>query len=117
MITIAPRVKELLVQTGAAVWYFYPASWLTLPAISWRESQNRELAQADGRERLANLEYTIDVWAKSPEETRALADRLDELLCGIRLRRDYAEDLFDSGMHRRALRYRCAADAAGRVYQ
>lgn len=117
MITLRSTVKSLLEATGAAVWYFYPRSWLALPAVSWRESKNREFAQADGREHLAELEYTVDVWAKGPEEAHQLADEIDELLSALRLRRDYAADLFESGMHHRTLRYRCVADAEGRIYQ
>ena len=55
MITLRSTVKSLLESTGAAVGYFYPRSWLALPAGSWRESKNREFAQADGREHLAEL--------------------------------------------------------------
>lgn len=117
MITIKNTVKQLLESTGAAVWYFHPQSWARLPAVSWRESGNRELAQADGREHLAELTYAVDVWAKSPEETHALADAVDAVLTAARLRRDYAGDLFEADMHHRSMRYRCVADAAGRIYQ
>jgi len=119
MITISSRVLELLRSTGAAVWYFYPQSWTRLPAVTWRESGNRELAQADGREHLAELEYTVDVWSDSPETNAELAARIDALMAGIRLRRDYAADLFEpsSGFHHRTARYRCVADGAGNIYQ
>lgn len=117
MNSIGNAVKELLDGTGAAVWYFYPQSWLRLPAISWRESRNRELAQADGREYLTELEYTVDVWDKSPERVRSLAEDVDGALCAMRLRRDYAADLFESGMHHRTMRFRCVADSEGRIYQ
>lgn len=117
MITLKDTVKGLLEATGAAVWFFYPQSWLRLPAISWRESRNREFAQADGAEHLAELEYTVDVWAKGPEEAQALAAEVDRLMTSVRLRRDYAADLFESGMHHRTMRYRCVADADGRIYQ
>jgi hypothetical protein len=110
-------VKSLLESTGAAVWYFYPRSWLALPAVSWRESRNREFAQADGCEHLAELEYTVDVWAKSPGEMHALADEINELMAALRLRRSFAADGFEAGMHHRTLRYRCVADAEGRIYQ
>lgn len=117
LITLKSTVKSLLEATGAAVWYFYPRSWMSLPAVSWRESKNREFAQADGCEHLAELEYTVDVWAKGPEEMHALADEIDELLTALRLRRDFAQDLFESGVHHWSMRYRCVADAEGRIYQ
>lgn len=117
MITLKSAVGEILASTGAKVWYFYPQSWLKLPAVSWRESQNRELAQADGREHLAELEYTVDVWAKSPAEVHQLAEEIDAAMTSVRLRRSFAQDLYESGMHHRAVRYRCVADAEGRIYQ
>ena len=119
MITLAETVRGLLESTGAAVWYFYPQSWVRLPAVSWRECVNREIAQADGREHLAELAYQVDVWSKSPADNAALAAKIDVLMTASRLRRDFSEDLFDAsaGLHHRSLRYRCVADAAGNIYQ
>lgn len=119
MITLAETVRGLLESTGAAVWYFYPQSWVRLPAISWRESGNREFAQADGCEHLAELEYTVDIWSRSPAENAAMAAKIDSVMMVLRLRRDFSADLFESatGLHHRSLRYRCVADAAGRIYQ
>ena len=117
MITLALAVKERLESVCPAVWYFYPQSWIRLPCISWRESGNREIAQADGREHLAELTYAVDVWAKNPAEAAELAAQVDAAMASARFRRDYAEDLFESGIYHRAMRYRCVADAAGRIYQ
>ena len=119
MISLANTVRGLLESTGATVWYFYPRSWIRLPAISWRESGNRELAQADGREHLAALTYSVDVWAKSPAQVAELAGAVDGAMTSMRFRRDYAEDLFESatGIFHRSLRYRCVADMDGRIYQ
>lgn len=117
MITLKNTVREIMASTGAAVWYFYPQSWLKLPAVSWRESQNREIAQADGREHLAELEYTVDVWAKTPAQVQSLAEQIDAAMTSVRLKRSFAQDLYEAGMHHRAVRYRCVADAQGRIYQ
>lgn len=117
MITLKNTVKGLLESTGAAVWFYHPQSWLKLPAVSWRESRNRELAQAGGREHLAELEYTVDIWAKGPAEAQALAEKIDAAFGSVRFRRDYSGDLFEAGMHHRVVRYRCVADAEGRIYQ
>jgi len=119
MITLAETVRGLLESTGATVWYFHPQSWVRLPAVSWRESANREIAQADGREHLAELVYQVDVWSKSPADNAVLAAHIDALMTASRLRRDYSADLFETstGLHHRSLRYRCVADAAGNIYQ
>ena len=119
LISLAKNVETVLHSTGAAVWYFHPQSWIRLPAVSWRESQCRELSQADGREHLAELSYAVDVWGRSPAENAALAADVDAKMAAMRMRRESSEDLYeaDTGLHHRALRYRCVADAAGNIYQ
>ena len=119
MITLTARIAELLDGLDARVFYFYPQNWLRLPAVSWRESGNRELARADGRPHLAELTYAVDIWSDSPAQNEALSAEIDGRMAGALLRRDYLADLFDakSGLHHRSLRYRCVADAQGRVYQ
>ena len=119
MITIANTVMAQLEGLGAPVYYFYPQSWARKPVISWRESGNREFAQADGSEHLAELTYAIDIWSDSPEVNQSLSDTLDRRMMALRLRRDYLSDLFDAraGLHHRSLRYRCVADGAGNIYQ
>ena len=119
MITLSDRVKALLGGLGAPVYYFHPQSWLTLPVIAWRESGSRELAQADGREHLAELTYAVDIYSDSPEVNQALSEALDGRMFAARLRRDYMADLFDarSGLHHRSLRYRAVADGDGNIYQ
>lgn len=119
MITLADRVRDLLAGAAGAVFYFYPASWVTLPCAAWRESGNRELHQADGREHLAELSYQVDVWARTVEECRAVADEIERRMAGARFRRAYAADLFEAGtrLYHRSLRYRAVADGAGNIYQ
>lgn len=119
MITLANTVRGLLKGVCGTVWYFYPQSWVRLPAVSWRESGNREIAQADGQEHLAELEYTVDVWSDSPAENAEIAAKIDAQMASVRLRRDRSADVYDTktGVHHRSLRYRCVADAAGNIYQ
>ena len=119
MITISSAIRDALRSLDVPAWYFYPAGWSALPVISWRESLNREFARADGAEHLAELEYTVDVWSDSPGQCMELAGRIHGLFAAMGLKRQYAEDLFDSasGMHHRNLRYRCVCDAAGNIYQ
>lgn len=119
MITLTARIAELLDGLEAEVFYFYPQNWLSLPAVSWRESGNRELARADGRPHLAELTYAVDIWSESAAQNQALSAEIDARMAAARLRRDYLADLFDArtGCHHRSLRYRCVADAQGRVYQ
>ena len=119
MIGLSERIKQILNASGAQVWREYPQSWTQLPAVTWRESGNSELAQADGCEHLAELEYAIDVWSGSAEKNAELAEKIDAAMASIRLRRTYSAELFESAtrLHHRAIRYRCVADAAGNIYQ
>lgn len=119
MITLTARVKALLEELDAPVFYFYPQSWLQLPAVCWRESGNREIARADGQPHLAELTYAVDVFSRSAAENQALSEEIDRRMMAAQLRRDYLSDLFDAktGYYHRSLRYRCVADAQGRVYQ
>ena len=119
MISLAEKVKALLSGLDAAVYYFHPQNWLRLPAIAWRESGSRELAQADGREYLAELTYGVEIWSESAEANRDLSRRVDERMTSARFRRDFMADQFDpgTGYYHRSLRYRAVADAAGNIYQ
>ena len=112
-------VKRALAGVRAQVFYYYPASWVRLPCMAWRESGNRELARADGREYLTEVTYTIDIWSASPEENGALAESVQAVLAAEGFMRTYSADLYEtaSRLHHRVLRYRAVAGADGRVYQ
>jgi len=119
VVSLNEQVRGALRGVCGTVWYYHPQSWAQLPAVSWRESGNREYAQADGREHLAELEYTVDVWSKSPAENGEIAALVDARMLSMRLRRTYSADVYDTSAdcHHRCMRYRCVADAAGNVYQ
>lgn len=119
MITLQSEVKELLAGVCGNVFYFYPASWVNLPCVAWRESGNREIAQADGREHLAEVVYTVDIWGRSAGENAEIAEKVDMRMAARRFRRSYSADVFETAtrLHHRILRYRAVADAAGNIYQ
>ena len=119
MISLCDRVKAALAGVCGQVYYFYPASWVRLPCVAWRESGNRELARADGREQLTELTYTIDIWSDSPEKNGELALDIHTRLSAEHFMRTYSADVFETGtrLHHRVLRYRAVAGADGRIYQ
>jgi len=119
MITLQNDVKEILAGVCPQVFYFYPASWTILPCVAWRESGNREIAQADGREHLAEVVYTVDIWSRSAGENAAIAEETDRRMAARRFRRSYSADMFEkaSRLHHRIMRYRAVADAEGNIYQ
>ncbi len=119
MITLKERVCGALSGACARVIYGRPAAMRALPALCWRESQNRRHAQADGAEYLAELNYTLDIFAQSPAEAGGIAAKADERMRGAGFRRESAADFFESDAQicRVSLRYRALADTAGNVYQ
>lgn len=119
MTGLGETVKELLSGVCGQVFYYYPASWLRLPCVAWRESGNRELARADGREHLTELTYTIDIWSDSAEKNAELAEMIQARLGAKLFMRTYSADLYETGprLHHRVLRYRAVAGADGRIYQ
>ena len=108
MDTLQAEVYTALTGTGYAVHYFYPQDGFTLPCITWRESNNREYGQADGNEFVTEVEYTIDIWATTPEATAAMAADVDTALAALRLKRTFSYDLYeqDTRVHHKNMRYR-----------
>lgn len=119
MRSLRDAVKELLAGVCSQVFYFYPASWIRLPCVAWRESGNRELARAGGREYLTECTYTVDIWSDSPQANAEIADEIVMRMTSARLMRTYSADVFETGtrLHHRVLRFRAVVDADGRIYQ
>jgi hypothetical protein len=107
MDSLQPEVYAALVGTGYAVSYSYPQDGFTIPRITWYESDNREHSQAGGVEFLTEVEYTVDIWAATPEETAAMALMVDTALAVLRLKRTFSHDLYenDTRIHHKNMRY------------
>ena len=118
MDTLQAEVYTALTGTGYAVHYFYPQDGFTLPCITWRESNNREYAQADGNEYLTEVEYTVDCWATTPEETATMGAAVDVKMATLRLKRTFSYDLYeaDTRVHHKNMRYR-ALIQGNTIYQ
>ena len=119
MITLKHRVFSALSGLCGDVIYGTPGDFITPERIVWRESRNRRYAQADGREYLAELNYTLDIFARSAEAATDLFARADEKMAQAGFRREAAEEMFerDSGVHHISARYRALSDAEGNIYQ
>ena len=119
MVSLCEVVRDALRGVCGQVYYFYPASWVRLPCVAWRESGNRELARADGREHLTEVTYTIDIWSDSAERNHEMALRIHERMAAEHFMRTYSADIFEKStrLHHRVLRYRAVAGADGKVYQ
>ncbi len=117
MISIKNRVRAALAGVCGGAIYGYPLDMAGTARVCWRESMNRRHAQVDGREHLAELNYSVDVFDPTMEGADAIADACDAALCEIGLRREDRRVQMDDCCAHIALRYRAIADAAGGIYQ
>ena len=108
MDSLQAEVYAALSNTGYPVSYFYPQDGFVLPQITFYESDNREFGQADGNEYITEVEYTVDLWALSPEITSAMALLVDTAMSVLRLKRTFSYDLYeqDTRVHHKNMRYR-----------
>ena len=119
MITLKERVFSAIGGLCGDVVYGTPGDFIAPEKIVWRESRNRVFARADGREHLAELNYTLDIFCRSPEAAAELFSRADENMARAGFRRESAEEMFetDTGIHHISARYRALSDADGNTYQ
>jgi len=119
MINLKQQLQAALQGACARVVYGYPRSFTGRPMLFWRESENRRHAQADGGEYLAELNYTLEIFASGAEEAGALLEEADARLQGLGLRREAVAEQFeqDPGISHISARYRALADARGNIYQ
>ena len=108
MDSLQPEVYTALSGTGYTVLYMYPQGEMNVPCVTWYESNNREHGQADGVEFVTEVEYTIDIWATTPEATATMASAVDTALAALRLKRTFSYPLYESDtrVHHRNMRYR-----------
>lgn len=119
VISLKMQVYQALQGVCETVVHGYPKDFVQLPLVAWRESANRCYAQADAREHLAELNYTLEIFAGSPQAAVGLLSQADECMRGAGLRRESAAEQLeqDTGICHISARYRALADAAGNVYQ
>jgi hypothetical protein len=108
MDSLQPEVYTALLGTGYTVLYVYPQGTANVPCVTLRESNNREYGQVGGNEFVTEVEYTIDIWATTPEATATMALTVDTALAALRLKRTFSQDLYeqDTRVHRKNMRYR-----------
>ena len=120
MESLQTEVYAALVGTGYTVAYHYPQEPADFPCISYYESNNREYIQAGGVEYATEVEYTIDLWATTPEVNAAIGAAIDTALAALRLKRTFSYDLYetDTRIHHKNMRYRAVIHLAQqKIYQ
>ncbi len=119
MATLKPEVLAVLEGTCSNVSYQYPASWEVLPAISYREADNRNAGLADTREHITELAYVIDFWGVSQGQVDTLYETVNAALQDLNFVREFAYDLrdLDSSIRHKTTRYRAYLGVDNRIYQ
>ena len=119
MITLKKEVQAALSSACGNLIYGYPRYFEALPLVAWRESLNRRHAQADGREYLAELNYTLEIFAPDSEAANELLAASDAALIQMGMRRENAAEQFESdvSLSHITARYRCLVDEQGSITQ
>lgn len=119
MITLKKEVQAALLNACGSLIYGYPRFFETLPLIAWRESLNRRHSQADAKDYLAELNYTLEIFAPDSEGANDLLSLADAQLTSMGLRRENAAEQFeaDASLSHITARYRCLADEQGNIFQ
>lgn len=116
---LTPEVFEALKSVHTLVYFTHPGVLTEFPCILFYESGSSVHARAAGSAYLHEIEFTLDIYALTPETTHALSASCDEKMRALGFQRAYCCDLFDedSRAHRRLLRYRALCSPDGVLTQ
>ena len=119
MITLKGQLFAALNGVAAELVYGHPRDFAALPLVVWRESQNREFAQTGAGEYLAEIHYTLDIYAAEMEQAGSLLADVDARMRAAGFRRESCAELYEADRHicHTSARYRALADAQGNLYQ
>lgn len=109
---LSPAILAALQSVHTLVYYQHPGVLTQFPCLIFFESGNDVFARADASPHLYEIEFTLEIYALTPEVAHALSASADEKMQALGLSRTYCCDLFDDDAraHRRVLRYRALCD-------
>lgn len=107
METLQPEVHTALQSTGYDISYFHPQKKAVVKCISFYESMNKVREAINNTEFLVDVEYVVDLWALTPEETMEMSGAVNTVLSALGLQRTYSKDLYEqeTRIHHRNMRY------------
>jgi hypothetical protein len=85
---LSPEVKTALEEVCSNVFYFYPDSFESLPAISYYDSGN---SCEDSRDLLTPVSFHVDVWALTVSALKLLVASADTAMRGLGFRRTFSQ--------------------------
>ena len=113
MIDLTQQVRQALEEKGLTPFYAYPQAWETVPVVAFWESGNTENEHADDAELTSRIEYNLDIWAETPEETHAISAAINTQMQAISFRRTGCYDLYEgevgTGLHHRNMVFETTA--------
>lgn len=109
---LAQDVYAALKSVHTLVHYQHPGVLTQFPCLIFFESGNDVFARADAAPYLHEIEFTLEIYALTPEIAHQLSASADEKLRALGFSRTYCCDLFDDDTraHRRVMRYRALCD-------
>lgn len=112
-------VYAALQSVHTLVYYQHPGVLTQFPCVIFFESGNDVFARADGEAYLHEIEFTLEIYALTPEIAHKLSASADEKLREMGFSRAYCCDLFDDDTraHRRVMRYRALCDQSNQLTQ
>lgn len=116
---LSESIFSALQSVHTLVSYHHPAVMTQFPCVIFFESGNEVHDRADGAPFLHEVEYTLEIYALTPEVTHSLSAAADEKMRKLGFIRNYCCDLFDddSRAHRRIMRYRALCDRQNTLFQ
>ncbi|MDD4292166.1 MAG: hypothetical protein PHX51_08060 [Clostridia bacterium] len=82
-------------QGSIPVYYAYPQKFTSLPVVSFYELSNSVGSAADDDELMSNISFSVDIWAKTPEETHRIGASVNSAMATLGFVRDGSYDLYE----------------------
>lgn len=86
--------------------YSYPETFSKLPCITFYEANNSIINFTDDDEYLCEINYVIDIWAKSYEEIENIATKVNEKLKEIDFIREVSYDVPSEDIKHKFMRFK-----------
>lgn len=109
MTDLTRQVLIALRTAGLDPQYAYPQAWNKQPVTAFYESGNYETERADDAELASTIEFTIDIWANTPEATHEAGRTANTAMQGLGFVRTGCVDLYEAeigtAMHHRSMTF------------
>ncbi len=88
------------------IFFSYPKTFTSLPLISFYEINNSIYAFAEDAEYASEINYVIDIWANSSDETNDIALLVNEKMNDLGFIREVSYDIPDENVAHKFMRFK-----------